>query len=804
MPDSLEIPDNNKEDFNYTKAKILSKSLESTLYKLQPAAISKAFPNWNKADSIKSRTDGAKIRTPQFDRIFNLTFKTESEANAAIEILKKNSAILFAEKNSKPQLHSDPEFLNGTQWHLNNDGRNGGVVGADINAIQAWNIFTGSNAVTIAVFDTGLELSHDELTGKSSGDPSLSGTNAQYHGTHVAGIAAANAFNVIGGRGVDWNARLLSKRIFEPSGYIGDANVAQKIIDAVNAGAQISNHSWGGSSYSTTIAMAFAYSYKMNSTSIVSMGNNNGNTTQYPAGNNNLIAVGATQNNDQHSLFSNTGNHIDVCAPGGITNSGTDPRDIRSSALNNTYEFHAGTSQAAPQVAGIASLLKGFRPNLFNDDIENIIKISADEVGNDPYTNGFNNTMGHGRVNAAQALTLLQQNAVNHYTATGGTVASSTGNYSATFYSTLGLAAGNYVVKRHEVIKAVTFPYSFCNVLGAWGRGVGTSGLSVASPNYGEGFCEIVPGTLTNTGATLRTYVYEVYNILGQQIGFYPTTPANVTFAYSVLGNADNYTIQGSNLICNTSETYTIQNLPAGATFNWTANLPSGIVSSSTSGNSITLTKVGNGQITLTATVTTACGNINLTPKIIGVGAPILGMPNFTNLDNQNPYWCSNNTGNSFTIETNDLSATYEARLLAYPSLNLYATNNNAYPGNDVFGYVPAGYYVFQVRAISACGTSDWVETEVESLDCSWNYRSSNYNIYPNPANNELNIEFQNYNNARDIQLLNNKGDILISSQIKKGDKKSVLSTKEIPNGTYYLHINEGKETVKKQIIIKH
>jgi len=411
LPDSLEIPDFKKDKYVYTEAKVLSSLLKSALDKLKPLAIGKAFPGWNKADSIKTRKDGEKIKAPEFDRIFTFTFKTEAEANAAIEILNKIPAVLFAEKHSEPSLYSDPAYLNGTQWHLNNDGRNGGIAGADIHAEQAWNIFTGSTAVTIAVFDTGFELTHDELTGKSSGDASISGTVSEYHGTHVAGIAAGNAFNGIGGRGVDWNARLLSKRIFEPAGYIGDADVAQKITDAVNSGAQIANHSWGGSGYSTTLAMAFAYSYKMNSTSVVAMGNNNGSTVQYPAGLNNVIAVGATQNNDVQSPFSNTGNHIDVSAPGGITNSGTDNRDIFSSALNNAYEFHAGTSQAAPQVAGIASLLKGFNANLANDDIENIIEISADDRGD----LGFDNAYGHGRVNAAQALGLLQSpNTINH------------------------------------------------------------------------------------------------------------------------------------------------------------------------------------------------------------------------------------------------------------------------------------------------------------------------------------------------------------------------------------------------------
>ncbi|WP_026905144.1 S8 family peptidase [Pedobacter glucosidilyticus] len=614
VPDSLEISDDKTDKISHHEAKILSKSLKSALDDVKPVAIGKAFPKWNKADSVKTREDGIKVKTPPFDRVFTLTFKSEEEANAAIEILKKNPSVLFAEKNSEPKLHSDPDYLSGVQWHLNNDGRNGGTIGADIKAQQAWNIFTGSTAVTIAIFDSGLELSHDEMVGKATGDAHLAGTPNGYHGTHVAGIAAGNANNGKVGRGVDWNARLLSKRIFEPFGYIGDANVAQKITDAVNSGAQIANHSWGGPIYSTTLAMAFAYAYKMNHTSVVAMGNNNGGVIQYPAGINNVIAVGATQNNDQHSPFSNTGNHIDVAAPGGITNSGTDNRDIWSSKLNNSYGFHAGTSQAAPQVAGIASLLKGYNANLANDDIENIIKLSADKVAGMNNQN-FTTTYGYGRVNAGQALSLLQlPNSINHFTATGGTVASTTGFMSKAFYATPGLAPNNYIVKRYEVIKSVNLPYSFCNIVAAWGRGVGSVGYNgFSNPNFGEGFCEVIPGSVTGTTATLRTYVYEVFNTIGQRIGYYPTTPANVTFAYTVLGQVNNFTITGPVQSC-PNETYSIPNLPSGYTVTWSAFGSIGISGSNTA-NPVSTTSLYNGSGVLTATITTTCGQTITTTK---------------------------------------------------------------------------------------------------------------------------------------------------------------------------------------------
>ena len=114
LPDSLELPLAEKGNIGYEKAIIASKSLKTALDKIRPLAIGKAFPEWNAADSIKIREDGTKVKAPQFGRIFTLTFKSEEEANAAMEVLKKLPAVLFAEKNSQPKLHADPAYDNDT------------------------------------------------------------------------------------------------------------------------------------------------------------------------------------------------------------------------------------------------------------------------------------------------------------------------------------------------------------------------------------------------------------------------------------------------------------------------------------------------------------------------------------------------------------------------------------------------------------------------------------------------------------------------------------------------------------------
>jgi hypothetical protein len=295
------------------------------------------------------------------------------------------------------------------------------------------------------------------------------------------------------------------------------------------------NHSWSlrdasgnPGRYSSTVRNAFAYAYKANRTSVVAMGNHqltHLDMVAYPAGFGNVISVGATDNNDIIRNSSAHGDHIDVTAPG---------ENILSTYIGGGYDYLSGTSMATPHVSGLASLMKGFKNTLSNDDIEQIIRLSADKL---PAMNGadFNNTYGFGRINASWALEMVRCNMLRQWSATGGAVYSSTSNFSSmAFLSASGLSDGIYTAKRHEVRKTITFPEQFAQIISVWGRGIGTDGCNLANPNFGEGFCEVV--TSTANSVTLRTYVYELYSISGAYLGYYPKAPANVKFEYSVLG----------------------------------------------------------------------------------------------------------------------------------------------------------------------------------------------------------------------------------------------------------------------------
>jgi hypothetical protein len=485
---------------------------------------------------------------------------------------------------------------------LTNTGQGGGTAGADIKAPDAWNIFTGSASIKIAIIDNGVLTNHEELSGKASGDAPV---DIVYHGTHVAGIAAAKANNEKGGRGVDWNAQIISKRIFSPT-YDGDAAAASKIMSAVDGGAHILNNSWGGNSstWSTTLRIAFAYAYNMNRVSVVSMGNHNGSQTRYPAGfGQGIIAVGSTQNTDLVSSFSNTGSHITVVAPGG-GDPPNDANDIWSTwgPNSNSYAFEAGTSMAAPVVSGIASLLKGYNSNLDNDDIENIIKLSADKVRPDiySYTNGWNNQMGYGRVNAKKALDLLRTPyRLNHYTYAGGT-STYLSDYEMWIYGAAGLVDGRYIGRRYAVQTTITLPDGIEKTV--WGRGVATAGWSGATNNYAMGYCEVVNNT--QTSVTLETFVYDMYQVNGPRIGWFPCSPSNVVFAYTVLDKEApplTSAIEGSSCIALKSGTHTWYADVSGGIgyygYQWIAD--GSVVGT---GSSVTLSRGPNFTLNLTVT----------------------------------------------------------------------------------------------------------------------------------------------------------------------------------------------------------
>ncbi|OYD15720.1 hypothetical protein CH333_05105 [candidate division WOR-3 bacterium JGI_Cruoil_03_44_89] len=505
-----------------------------------------AFPGYDPADTIAISPTGELVKKPDLSLIYKIRFPEGTNLNKVVEELSALPDVVYAERIPRYEYYVTPndEYFN-LQWGLHNTGQAGGTPDADIDAPEAWDIATGISSVKLGILDCGIDENHVDLSGKVSGDAGYS----YEHGTHVAGIAAAKTNNNNEGiAGVNWYAQLHDEDISwdqDPT-YIDPDKVYPAIISAVDAGCHVLNNSWGGPDYSITHRRAFAYAYKMNRVAVVSMGNEGSSDPRYPAAyGQGIIAVGATENDDARWSLSNTGNHIDVVAPGG-NGYPWDSMDIYSTLPNDDYDYRSGTSMAAPFVTGLAGLLKGYNTDLYNDDIEQIIRISADTV---PLMLGQEWTpeYGDGRINARKALDLLRSpNQLKQWNVSGGSVVDHGSSYEKrVFIDVPGLATGVYLAKWYRVQKGATFLSPFVSTPYAWGRGVGTNGFSIANPNYGMGWCRVVPGSITPTTATLETYVYDVYTISGGHVGWVPCSPSNVQLKYTALGEPASVHLSG-------------------------------------------------------------------------------------------------------------------------------------------------------------------------------------------------------------------------------------------------------------------
>ena len=282
-----------------------------------------------------------------------------------------------------------------------------------IKADKAWDAWQPKANVIIAIVDTGIEYSHNDLknillrdgAGNVVGYNALTrGTNANDdngHGTHVAGIAAGQINNGVGGAGIAaWNptlgnsanfVRLMPVKVLNSSGSGADSGIADGITWAANHGAKIINLSLGSQNFSNTVNNAVQYAWSKGCVIVASAGNDSSTTKFYPAAYNNVISVAATDATDTLSYFSNYGSWVKAAAPGSSI----------LSTYKGDYARFSGTSMASPHVSGEAAILLSQSPAMTNSQISAQITSSTD-----PYTPYLGRTLGAGagRINVQEAL----------------------------------------------------------------------------------------------------------------------------------------------------------------------------------------------------------------------------------------------------------------------------------------------------------------------------------------------------------------------------------------------------------------
>lgn len=377
---------------------------------------------------------------------------------------------VYAERARVPQLDSvpnDPMFP--LQWALRNNGQDfpggsgqlfefphSGKVDADIDATEAWDIQKGTGGIVVAVIDSGVDYQHPdiddnmwvnqaELNGRADFDddnnnyvddiygynvlanrPDPLDDTKSGHGTHVAGIIAAEGNNGIGISGVAWNAKIMALKFVNENSLTNPGAELEAIYYAVDNGADIISNSWGWKegnyratswpdfdsfdAYSQALKEAVDYAVGLGVLVVAAAGNDGDilseSKPQYPAAFDNVIGVAATNFMDYWMNGSDWGNWVDVAAPG------EDILSLRSRSSPITgYDDQrltmvlSGTSMATPQVSGLAALLMSEYPE------ETVDQITARILENtDPLSHSFFSRFGVGRINAYKALAAGQTN----------------------------------------------------------------------------------------------------------------------------------------------------------------------------------------------------------------------------------------------------------------------------------------------------------------------------------------------------------------------------------------------------------
>ena len=308
------------------------------------------------------------------------------------------------------------EFYKDNQWHYNNTGSTG-TKGIDIDLERAWALEKGNSSVIVAVMDGGIDYKHPDLNAnmwdKIGPDGVITKPCKQNHGTHVGGTVAAVSNNgigvagVAGGSGDGDGVRLMSLDIFEGSHGLNDMGL---YIYSADNGAAISQNSWGyknANVYNQSALDGIDYFTENGGGDallggglvIFAAGNDDDSGNWYPGCYPPAMAVASHNSEGKKSSFSNSGDWVDITAPGS---------NIYSTANLNTegkppYMWMSGTSMACPHVSGVAALVVSYAyGKLTRTKLWNVLQHGVDDVYiENPSRKG---KLGSGRLNAYKAL----------------------------------------------------------------------------------------------------------------------------------------------------------------------------------------------------------------------------------------------------------------------------------------------------------------------------------------------------------------------------------------------------------------
>ncbi|MFZ2754101.1 MAG: S8 family serine peptidase, partial [Lysobacteraceae bacterium] len=425
----------------------------------------------------------------------------KSETLALLAKLRQRDDVEYAQLNyifDFSLTPSDPLYPQ--QWHY-----------PLISLPSAWNLTTGSSATRIAILDSG-RSGHPDLNGRWSpleyngpapGQPATD-NGSWRHGTHVAGIAGAAAYNGIGGSGVCFGCTLMNVKVGDTTTGISMTSIVASIDWATDNGARVINMSFESAAACTQAsfpALRTAINRaRDNGVNLVAAAGNNAvnvdNVT--PASCPGVISVAASDRTNALATYSSRGPNIGVTAPGGASfygagigcpadgSSGFNPADLEGAVSTWTtspnsgnahcYRHLGGTSMAAPHVAGTVGLMLSVNPRLFPEQVTTLIRGTAGAMPS------CGSNCGPGLLNAYSAVNAALSTTTGPCSSPEGSVSKQCRIESL----------GQYVNSAGTLVESV-YAYGYLWQFNAAGTQIGTTRKLTTLPRYANGPCLYAP-----------------------------------------------------------------------------------------------------------------------------------------------------------------------------------------------------------------------------------------------------------------------------------------------------------------------
>jgi subtilisin family serine protease len=356
------------------------------------------------------------LETDAFSGVMRVAVPEGAEA-AWIRSFAARADVVYAERNGlgRGGLIPDDTYFT-VQWHLRNTGQSGGTSGADIDAVPAWDISTGSPSVVIAVLDSGIDSDHPEFAGRIDPDgwdyvnEDSNPEDDHGHGSWVSGSLGANGDNGFAVAGVDWRCMILPIKVLNANNGGTTFDLAQGLYySAAQADVQVISMSLINYPGNSTLIDALQAARDAGKILIACAGNGGMGDADvsFPGASPLTISIGATTHFDDRAGFSGTGAALDFVAPGAniVT--------VRYGSHADNFSTVSGCSFATPITAGVTGLLLDRAAtlglDLDQDGVYDLLLAGAEDQVGDPAedTPGRDDFFGHGRINAHHALLAL-------------------------------------------------------------------------------------------------------------------------------------------------------------------------------------------------------------------------------------------------------------------------------------------------------------------------------------------------------------------------------------------------------------